>query len=134
MIPEEKDSLHAAVFRHTSADPTWLGYWLARHRQTEQLGPQQLAEKLQMPMPNLVLLSLCRTPRPDHFREDLEVVCRRTGAPESILAQILRQKQTLLDWSQGETPKTTGWLMAASDRFAAEGIPPAPKPEEDGNE
>src|SRR5437667_7374730 len=129
MKPEDKASLHAAVFRQTAADPVWLGYWLARHQQTEQLQADQLAEKMGVPMDNLPLLCLCRTPRADHFREDLRVVCQRTGAREAVLAQVLRQEQALHQWTQTGAPKPSGWLMAASDRPAGSGEPPAPQPE-----
>jgi hypothetical protein len=112
MKPSDRASLHAAVFRNTAADPAWMGYWLARHQQTENLDEEQLAQKLELPMDNLVLLCLCRSPR-DHFQEDLRIVCRRTGASEKVLAQLLRQEQALLARASGSS---TGWLMAASDR------------------
>src|SRR5207248_1737604 len=63
MSPKDKAGLHAAVFRNTAKDPAWVGYWLARHQQTEDLEEEQLADKLGVPMDNLVLLCLCRTPR-----------------------------------------------------------------------
>ena len=77
MSPEEKASLHAAVLRNTAQNPAWLGYWLARHQQSEDLDEQQLADKLGIAMDNLVLLCLCRTPRDDQFKADLEAVCQR---------------------------------------------------------
>jgi hypothetical protein len=71
-------------------------------------------------MEGLVLLSLCLTPRTDQFREDLDVICRRTGAAPAALAQILRRHQALANWkepgcSPGTTPSAEGWLVAASD-------------------
>jgi hypothetical protein len=129
MRSEDKASLQTAVFRQTAADPVWLGYWLARHQQTERLQAQQLADKMGVPMDNLALVCLCRTPRSDHFAEDLRVVCRRTGAREEVLAQVLRQEQALHQWTETGIPKSTGWLMAASDRPAEGGEPPPAKPE-----
>jgi hypothetical protein len=107
-----------------------VGYWLLRHRRAERLRLAELARKLGLAMDGLVLLSLCRTPREDHFREDLEVICRRTGADATALAQVLRQEQALARWADqarppGRTPATGGWLIAASD---------APPPEEEGPE
>jgi hypothetical protein len=129
MKPEDKASLLAAVFRQTGADPIWLGYWLARHGQAERLRPDQLAQLMGVSVDNLALLCLCRTPRADHFREDLRIVCERTGTREDVLAQVLRQEQTLHQWTEMGAPKPTGWLMAASDRSADSGEPPAAKSE-----
>lgn len=129
MKPEDKASLYAAVFRQTAADPAWLGYWLARHLQTERLQAEQLAERMGVSMDHLALVCLCRTPRLDHFGEDLRVICQRTGVPEEMLAQVLRQEQALHQWTEAGTLKSTGWLMAASDRPAASGEPPTTKSE-----
>jgi hypothetical protein len=107
-----------------------VGHWLRRHRRAERLRPIELARKLGLAMDGLVLLSLCRTPREDHFREDLEVICRRTGADATALAQVLRQEQALARWAeqacppgQAQAPAAGGWLIAAAD---------APPPEDDG--
>ena len=123
MKAEDRASLHAAVFRNTAQDPAWIGHWLARHQQTENLDEEQLAQKLGIAVDNLVLLCLCRSPRSDHFQEDLRVVCKRTGASEKVLAQVLKQEQTLHGVSRSGQGSTSGWLMAASDRPAEEGDP-----------
>jgi hypothetical protein len=115
MKRDDKASLHAAVLRNTARDPAWLGFWLARHQQTEDLDEPQLAGKLGITMDNFVLLCLCRTPRDGNlFKEDLRVVCRKTGASELALAQVLRQEQNRYQWSQAQ-PTDRGWLAAASD-------------------
>ena len=132
MNSREKASLQAAVFRNTAREPAWLGYWLARHQQTENLDEQQLADKLGILMDKLVLLCLCRTPRRDQFREDLDVVCRHTGASEEVLAQILRREQILHEWKEAGPPPASGWLMAASDRPEDAAAPPtAPEVSDD---
>ena len=77
-----------------------------------------------------MLLSLCWTPRPDHFQEDLAVVCRQTGADQVALAALLRQEQGLARWAE-RAPAPQGWLMAASD---APGPAPALPPDEDTEE
>ena len=123
MKPEDRASLQAAVFRNTAQDPAWIGHWLARHQQTENLDEDQLAQKLGVAVDNLVLLCLCRSPRSDHFLEDLRVVCKRTGASEKVLAQVLKQEQALLGVSRSGPASTSGWLMAASDRPAEQGDP-----------
>jgi hypothetical protein len=116
MSPKDQASVHAAVFRNTAKDPSWLGHWLARHQQSEDLDEKQLAEALGISMDNLVLLCLCRSPRADHYQEDLKVICDRTGVSEQRLAGILRQEQTLIRWTEKPPVHNQGWLMAASDR------------------
>jgi len=116
MTPKDRASLHAAVFRNSARDESWVGYWLARHQQSENLDEHQLADRLGLTVENLALLCLCRTPRDEHFREDLAVICTRTGASETALAQLLRQEQTLQRWKTAGSSPASGWLMAASDR------------------
>jgi hypothetical protein len=116
VTPEDQASLYAAVLRRTSEDPAWLGHWLARHRRTEGIGPEELAARLGLPMDRLALLCLCRTPRADHFAEDLRVVCARAGAGEEAVAGILRQEQSLARWAGAASASGQGWLMAASER------------------
>ncbi len=128
MNSKDEARLQAAVFRNSTKDPSWLGYWLARHQQSEGLDEQQLADRLGLTVGNLALLCLCRTPRDEYFREDLEVVSQRTGASEPALAQLLRQEQALHRWKNAEPGATTGWLMAASDRPPEGGEPPLPRP------
>jgi hypothetical protein len=124
MNPQEKASLQAAVVRNTGADPAWMGFWLARHREHERLDELQLAQKLGISMDNVLLLHLCRTPRSERFREDVEAICRRTGAPERELLDLLRQEQNLYQLKQGGPPSGRGLLMAASDRPEGELGPP----------
>ncbi|MCI0465059.1 MAG: hypothetical protein L0Z62_49695 [Gemmataceae bacterium] len=107
--------LWKSVLRQTGRDPTLVGYWLRRHRRTESLKPAELARHLRVGMEGLILLSLCQTPRADQFREDLEVICRRTGTDAAALALILRREQALAQWAEGGAPAAQGWLAAASD-------------------
>jgi hypothetical protein len=124
MATPDRKRLWKSVLRQTARDDVWLGYWLRRHRRTEKLTASHLAGLLGLSGEGLVLLSLCQTPREDHFREDLQVICRRTGANEGVLARILRQEQGLARWADTSSP-TEGWLMAASDT-----LPPEPKDRE----
>ena len=115
MSPNDKAGLHAAIWRNTARDPRWLGYWLARHLQTEDLDEPQLAHKLGITMDNLALVCLCHTPRDGQlFKDDLRQICAKTGAAETVLAQLLRQEQNRLQWSQAG-PAQGGWLTAACD-------------------
>jgi hypothetical protein len=113
--PNDKAGLYAAVWRNTTRDPSWLGYWLARHQQTEDLDERQLAGKLGVTMDNLVVLCLCRTPRDGNlFKEDLQAICQKTGASANVLAQLLRQEENHLRFARAK-PGTPGFLAAASD-------------------
>jgi hypothetical protein len=112
---EEQKGLEAAVFRNSSRDGAWLGYWLKRHQEHEHLDEAGLANKLGLTMENYVLLCLCRTPRQDRFREDVGAICRRTGVKELDLVRLLRQQQNLEQLRRGGEPPSQGWLMAASD-------------------
>lgn len=115
MKPQDQASLHAAVFSKTARDPDWVGYWLARHQQTEDLDEDQLAAKLGMTMDNLVLLCLCRTPRDGaQFKQDVDAICQKTGADQKVLQNLLRQEQIHLRWAQA-APTSQGYLAAASD-------------------
>jgi hypothetical protein len=120
MNPQEQASLQAAVFRNTSQDSSWMGFWVSRHRVHEGVDEQQLAGSLGITMDKLVLLCLCRTPRDDRFLEDVDVICRRTGANRTELLRLLRQEQNLEQLKRSGPPSGQGWLMAASDRPGAE--------------
>jgi hypothetical protein len=115
MKPEDKHALNAAVFRATGEDPTWLGHWIDRFQQGEGIQTAEVADQLGLGVEALVLLCLCKTPRADHFQDDLTVVCQRTGANEDALARIVRQGQALSKWSGRASEAATGWLLAASD-------------------
>ena len=127
MTTPERKRLWKSVLRQTGRDPARVGHWLRRHRQAERMSPAELARWLGVSLEGLVLLSLCQTPRHDQFREDLEVICRRTGANESALAQILRRQQALARWTE-QAPTGQGWLMAASDAAPPE-AEDVPRPE-----
>jgi hypothetical protein len=115
MTPEQLETLHAAVYRNTGQDPMWLGYWVKHFLESEEMAQPDLATELGISSDNLALLCLCRTPRPDHFQEDLRVVCDRTGAREEVLARIIRQEQAMMHWRDTASPASGGWLLAASD-------------------
>jgi len=115
MTPEQLKHLQASVYRQTGQDPLWVGYWIKRFVESEELTLAQLAQNLGISHDKLVLLCLCRTPRSDCFQEDLRVICERTGATEEETARIIRQEQAMIRWRENQTSDSRGWLMAASD-------------------
>jgi hypothetical protein len=128
MTPEQPAGLRAAVFRRTARDPVWVGYWLRRHQDRERLSEAELAEHLGLTMEQYAWLCLCRVPRADRLRDDLEAICRRTGVRELDLLRLLRQEQNLAMLDGGGPASAQGWLMAAADR------PPQEPPDEDGDD
>jgi hypothetical protein len=119
MTPDEKQALNSAVLRNTGGDPLWMGYWLNRFEESEGVDPSELAKQLGIDGHRFALLCLCRTPRQEHFQEDIDVVCNRTGANSEMLMRIIRQEQTLTKWRNSKPMKLEGWLMAASDHEGA---------------
>jgi hypothetical protein len=115
MTPDELDSLHRSVFRISGRDPMWLGFWISHYAQSEGLDLSDVAAELGVTADSLSLFCICRTPRADHFREDLTVACERTGAKLDVAARIVRQEQAMLRWRDGDQEGKAGWMLAASD-------------------
>lgn len=124
MSDPQRRALRRSAFRRSSLAPRWLGYWMTRFRGHEGLSFRELGRWLGVDLPGLVLLSLCRTPQEGTFVEDLDVVCRRSGANRFALANLLRQEQALAGWRDA-APGERGWLAAASDAEAEPDDPTA---------
>ena len=77
MTDEDIESLYESVYRATANDSKWLGYWLGRFVSFERLSWTELSTQLGLPPAGVASLCLCRTPRPDYFQEDVQVVCVR---------------------------------------------------------
>jgi len=115
MNPEDLNSLYDAVARNTGDDPRFMGYLVRRFADSENKGWNDLAQELELSVENVVLLCLCRTPRPERFQEDLRVICARTGANQDVVARLIRQEQAIVRWQNKSPGTTAGWLLAASD-------------------
>jgi hypothetical protein len=116
MTPEDLESLQASVFRNSGRDPMWLGFWINSYVESENLNPLSVATEMGITCDSLALFCLCRTPRPDHFQEDLTVACERTGAKIDVAARIIRQEQAMMRWRDDGRPSGgAGWMLAASD-------------------
>jgi hypothetical protein len=128
MTADEFQSLLASVLRNTGRDPTWIGYWMQRFVESERISPSDLAKQLGTTSEKFALLCLCRTPRPDHFQEDLLVACQRSDALVAEVVRVIRQEQAVIRWQEGTASKSAGWLMAASDHMPPdEGADTEPK-------
>ena len=115
MTPENLENLQSSVFRNSGHDPMWLGFWINRYVESEGVNMPGVAAELGISIDSLALFCLCRTPRPDHFQEDLTVVCGRTGAKIEIAALIIRQEQAMMRWREAGGTGKAGWMLAASD-------------------
>jgi hypothetical protein len=131
MNAEHQTGLREAVFRKTAKDPAWMGYWLRNHQVHEKMDEARLADRLALTMEKYTLLCLCRTPRPDYLRHDIQAICRRTGIKEIDLLRLLRQEQNLEKLCQAGSSESGGWLMAASDRPGGADEPSRPAEEPD---
>jgi hypothetical protein len=96
--PADDPAMRAAVFAGAAADPAWLGYWLERRRRRTGAGREAVAADLKTDLRGLAMLALCRTPTEENFADDLEAVCRRTGADPAALARLLQAER------QGDDP------------------------------
>lgn len=113
-----RDRLNAAAVRVTAANPATVGFWLAKHRESEGLSPEELAAKLRTDARGLALLSLCATPRPDEFAADASKIADRCGIDLEALVNVLRQEQSLSAWAKSggdRAASDAGWLIAAHD-------------------
>lgn len=113
-----RDHLHVAALRVTAADPATVGFWLAKHRETEGLSAADLAAKLGTDARGLALVAVCAAPRPDAFAADTAAVAVRCGVDPGVLANVLRQEQGFAAWSNPSPTRPAtdaGWLIAAHD-------------------
>ena len=118
MTPDEtRDRLNRSALRITAAEPGRMGYWLARHRQSESLSIAALAAELGTDDNGLSRLALCATPHPDTFADDVRAIAAHCGADPAAVANLLRQEQAVAAWAGSSSPDAAdpGWLLAAHD-------------------
>lgn len=122
-MSSDKQALMKSAFRRSRKDNRWLGYWLFQHRLREKLNVKDQANQLGINISQLVSLSLCMTPRKEHFQDDLLAICQYCKLTPTVLAGLLRKEWALADWQGDAKPQAnqSGWLMAASET-----PPPAP--------
>ena len=111
------DLANDAALRATAKDSATVGYWLARHREHENLTAEELAARLGVDARGLARLALCAAPDPARFAADLAVVASHCGANAGVLANLIRQERSLLAFATGTptaNPEPT-LLIAAHD-------------------
>lgn len=124
-MSSDKQALMKSALRKSRKDNNWLGYWLFQQRRREKLKVKEQARQIDITISQLVSLSLCMTPRMEHFQDDLQAICRHCKVTPTVLAGLLRKEWALAKWQGHAKPQNTqsGWLMAASET-------PLPPPDE----
>src|SRR5579884_1004704 len=75
--------------------PTFMAGALARYREIEGLDEAGLARRLGVEPEQISRFALCRRPRPDRFRADVEAIATRFGIAPEQLANLLREVDAL---------------------------------------
>ncbi len=89
-MPRYNEAMRMVLLQKTAKAPDLLGCALAKHRTDNHLSVEDQAALLGIDVDGLVWLSLCRTPRPQHFQRDVESVCRRVNASVEVLIEVLK--------------------------------------------
>lgn len=124
-MSSDKLALMKSALRRSRKDSSWLGYWLHQQRRREKLKVKEQARRLGISISQLVSLSLCMTPRKEHFQDDLQAICQHCKVPLTLLAGLLRKEWAIAQWQGDARPQASqsNWLMAASES-------PPPPPDE----
>jgi hypothetical protein len=121
------DPLEALAAR-AEGDPFFLAWSLAAYARSEGLDDTGLAGDLGCPVGELVMLRLCRAPRPEseEFWNDVTRIAERFGiSPERLAGAVKRGR--VIRRLQGAGPAGS-FLLAARDRDPE---PPPDKPQEE---
>jgi hypothetical protein len=110
-----------SLARHVEDDPFFLASLLKLYAHGERLDDAGLAAAIGCRPEDLVMIRLCRAPRPDAagFREDVSRVAERFGADRQKLAAVVRRslvirKMSMSKMSMSKSPQE-GSLLAARD-------------------
>lgn len=95
--------------------PTLLAEFLAIYQKQEGWNDVQLAAFLQGDVNVLPLLALCRRPRTNNFRPDVEQIAAYAGVSAPQLAKLVRAA-TAYEERHRVTGSTIQTLLAARDR------------------
>jgi len=95
-------------------DVLFLGSALSDYARSEQLDRAGLAAAPGVEVAALPALELCRRPRPDSFRQDVERIADAFGARVETVAEAVRRSDALEVFRAAKGD--SGALMAARDR------------------
>jgi hypothetical protein len=94
----------------------YLAHLFSVIRGAEGLDDHGIANALGAPLDLVPRIALCRTPRDDMFKEDVDEIAEHFSLDPHRLAQLVRHGQTLSAFSHAYT----GELLAAARDYAAE--------------
>ncbi|MFT3883294.1 MAG: hypothetical protein QM703_27025 [Gemmatales bacterium] len=116
-MSSDKQALMKSALRKSRKDSSWVGHWLYQQRRREKLKVKEQARQLDISISQLVSLSLCMTPRQEHFQDDLMAISQHCKVTPTLLAGLLRKEWALAQWQGQAKPQAnqSGWLMAASE-------------------
>jgi hypothetical protein len=93
-----------------------LGSLLREFSQVEKLSREQLASLLSCDVDTLDWLSLCYSPLPERFGEDVSRIAERFQIDPTQLAQIIRRAQVIAAVRCSVRTQDNTLLLAARDR------------------
>lgn len=122
--PQLTDLLARRLAERLAADPDFLAAVFAGYKAHAGADDDQIAHRLGADPSLLPRLALCRRPRPDLFRDDVESIAGEFGLDAAKFADFVRHADVLTAFA---APAATGQsqhvLAAARDRAAEDGTP-----------
>ncbi len=103
-----------SLAKRLESDPSFLACALRSFATSQKLDEAGLASTLGCSPETLTALRLCRMPRDDHFKEDMDTIARRFNIDRNTLASATRHGQVTLRM-RGDTPADRGFVLAARD-------------------
>ena len=101
--------------RRLEEDAFFLAHALMGYARSEGLDEAGLAAALGCPPETLTMLRLCRSPRDDTFKEDIDSIATRFQVDAGVLADAVRRGQTIAVMQARQPDQTGGMLLAARD-------------------
>jgi hypothetical protein len=114
-----------ALAARAETESFFLAWLLAAYARSQGQDDPALAADLGCRVEELVMLRLCRAPRPEsrEFWEDVRRIAQRFGIAPQRLAEVVKRGRVIRLF-QAPAPAAGGFLMAARDRE------PEPSPDE----
>lgn len=103
----------------TRTRPEYLGWLLARYKETERKTDEELAHLLGASVRDFHRLHLCLRPRHEFFARDVQQIAAKFGADASNLAKVIRHMEALegmKDDRAAHGASERGLLLAARAR------------------
>ena len=99
-------------------DPSMMAWVLAQYREAEDKDDRLMALTLGIEDDLLPHLALCKRPREDLFRDDIQSIAEHIGMDPAPLAEVVRLVDSLEAFGQLQTGQRSRLLAAARDRAA----------------